>query len=166
MSAFGLGRLYTVTFQAIAITAQQEFFYIKPAADKPCIIEMIKIAVTGGTADAGDAQEELLRVETIRLPTTVTVGSGGTAPTIVPKLVGDAAAGFTARVNDTTKATTSGTAAQLDADGMNNRIPYLYTPIPEHRDVISNASALVCRLNTTPADSIEVGGTMLVREFA
>jgi hypothetical protein len=54
----------------------------------------------------------------------------------------------------------------LDSDGMNNRIPYLYTAIPEHRDVISNAAAFVVRLMTTPADALEMGGTILVREFA
>lgn len=166
MSAFGLGRLYTVTFQGVTVSAQQDFFYIKPAADKLCIVEMVKLVVTGGTADAGDAQEELLRVECLRLPVTVTASSGGTAPTIVPVLVGDAAAGFTARANDTTKATTSGTAAQLDSDGMNNRIPYLYTPIPEHRDVITNAGAFVVRLMTTPADALEMGGSVRIREFA
>lgn len=161
----GLGRIYAVTFKAVAVTAQQDFFYLKPAADKPIFIEQIKIAVVGGNADAGDAQEELLEVETLRLPATVTAGSGGTAPTPVPKSTNDAAAGFTARVNDTTKATTSGTAAQLDEDGLNSRIPYLYIPLPEHVDSIANALAIVCRLNTTPVDSILMQGTALVREL-
>lgn len=161
----GLGRVYVVSFKAVSVAAQQDLFYLKPAADKPIFIEQIKIAVVGGGADAGDAQEELLEVETLRLPATVTAGSGGTAPTPSPKSVNDAAAGFTARVNDTTKATTSGTAATLDEDGMNNRIPYLYIPLPEHVDIMANAAALVCRLNTTPADALLTQGTVLVREL-
>lgn len=161
----GLGRLYGVEFHAIACTAQQDLFYFKPAADKVISIEMIKIAASGGTADAGDAQEELFDIECIYLPSTVTAGSAGSSFTPVPKSINDAAAGFTARTNDTTIATTSGTAANRDSDGMNSRIPYIWLPPPEHRDLVANAAAFVCRLKTTPADSILLSGTALVREF-
>jgi hypothetical protein len=161
----GLGRAYSVNFVNVAATAQQDFFYIKPAADKPCVIEAVYIGATGGTADAGDAQEELWDVELIRIPATVTVGSGGTAMTPNPLNTSDTAAGFTARVNDTTKATTSGTALVIHADGMNQRIPYIFTPPPEHRLIVANTQAAVFRLNTTPADSITLNGTMYVREF-
>src|SRR5262245_7323422 len=100
----GIGRLYSVVFTAVSVSAQQDMFYIKPAADKICIIEAIYLGTSGGTADAGDAQEELFDVELIYLGATVTVGSGGTAPTPSPVAINDSAAGFTARVNDTTKA--------------------------------------------------------------
>lgn len=163
--ALGLGRAYAVEFHNVAITVQQDLIYIKPAADKPVLIEEVKFAVVGGTADAADAQEELLDVELIRVPATVTVGSGGTSMTPNPLATNDAAAGFTARVNDTTKATTSGTLLNLDSDGMNSRIPYYYLPAPEHRPVVANAQALVFRLNTTPADSITCMGKMIVREL-
>jgi hypothetical protein len=53
-------------------------------ADKICAIEAVYLSNVGGAADAGDAQEELLRVEMIRLPATVTVGSGGTSMTPNP----------------------------------------------------------------------------------
>lgn len=161
----GLGRLYVVAFTNVAITAQQELAYIKPAADKPVFIEEAKFAVVGGAADAGDAQEELFDIEIIRLPATVTVGSGGTAITPTPVMANDAAAGFTARANDTTKATTSGTAAVIDSDGMNSRVPYIYLPAPEHRPIVANAQAIVFRLNTTPADSITCNGKVLAREL-
>lgn len=161
----GLGRAYVVEFHAVTVSAQQDLFYIKPAADKPCVIEMVKIAVVGGTADAGDAQEELLRVELIRVPATVTVGSGGSAMTPNPLATNDAAAGFTARVNDTTVATTSGTNLNLDSDGINSRQPYIYLPLPEHRPMVANAQAIVCRLVTTPNDALSVNGTMIVREL-
>lgn len=161
----GLGRLYTVTFTAVAITAVQELFYIKPAADKPCFLEAFYLSNVGGTADAGDAQEELLRLEVIRLPATVTASSGGTAPTPNPTAVNDAAAGFTARVNDTTVATTTGTSATMHADGWNVRVPYVWMPPPEHRFPVANAQALVVRLNLAPNDSINVSGTAYVREL-
>lgn len=161
----GLGRCYVVPFVAVSVTAQQDLFYIKPAADKICIIEAIYIGASGGTADAGDAQEELFDVELLYVPATVTASSGGTAPTPVPIAVNDTAASFTARVNDTTKATSSGTILNRHPDTMNSRIPYAYAPPAEHRDIVANAAAIVFRLNTTPADAILLSGDMRVREI-
>jgi hypothetical protein len=161
----GHGRLYVVEFHAISITLQQDLFYMKPAADKICIVEQIKLGVVGGNVDAGDAQEELLDVEMIRVPATVTASSGGNSMTPNPYMANDSAAGFTARVNDTTKATTSGTLLNLDSDAWNSRIPYLYQPTPEDRFIVANAQAFVVRLNTTPADALSVNGSMLVREL-
>lgn len=160
-----MGRCYTVSFAAVSIAAQQTLFYIKPAADKICAIEAVYLSASGGAADAGDAQEELFDIELLYLPATVTVGSGGTAPTPAPLEVNDAAAGFTARVNDTTKATSSGTAIAYHPDGSNNRIPYGYIPPAEHRRLVANAAAVIMNLNTTPADAILMSGVMYVREM-
>jgi hypothetical protein len=161
----GLGRLYTISFAAVSCTVAQDLFYCKPAADKPCVLEAAYVSNVGGTADAGDAQEELLRLEIIRLPTTVTVGSGGTAPTIVPININDTAGSFAQRANDTTVATTSGTSATLHADGWNVRSGFPWTPPPEHRFPVANASALVIRLNTAPNDAILLSGTAYFREL-
>lgn len=160
------GRRYSFGFAATSITATQDLFYIKPAADKMCILEAVYLSNVGGTADAGDAQEELLRLEIIHLPATVTVGSGGTAPTPGPQWPADAAAGFTARVNDTTVATTSGTAITKHYDGFNVRIGWTYIPPTEQRLPILNAAALVVRLNTAPADAILISGSAYVTEYA
>jgi hypothetical protein len=160
----GIGRLYSVVFTAVSVATQQDLFYIKPAADKICIIEAVYIGTSGGAADAGDAQEELFDVELIYLGATVTVGSGGTAPTPSPVAINDAAAGFTARVNDTTKASGATTVVR-HPDGFNTRIPYVYAPPAEHRELVANAAAVVFRLNTTPADAILLSGDMRVREI-
>lgn len=159
------GRLYAVEFHNVAIAAQQDLFYIKPAADKPVFLEFAELAVVGGAADAGDAQEELLDVEIIRLPATVTVGSGGGAMTPNPLVTSDTAAGATARINDTTKASSSGTAVNVHSGGWNSRVSWLWTPQPDHRPFVGNAQAMVVRLNTTPADSIACNGTLLIREL-
>lgn len=161
----GLGRAYSVTFAAVAATVAQDCFYLKPAADKVCLLEYANLSAGGGTADAGDTQEELLRVEVIRLPATVTAGSGGGTFTPTPLAVNDTAAGATARINDTTVATTSGTATTLIADGWNNRSPWVYFPAPEHRIVVANAQAVVVRLNTAPADSLSISGSLIFREI-
>lgn len=161
----GLGRAYATEFHNVGITAQQDLFYIKPAADKICAIEAVYLSNVGGAADAGDTQEELWRVEMIRLPATVTVGSGGNSMTANPLSTNDTAAGFTGRINDTTVATTSGTALNVHSDGWNVRIPYVYLPPPEHRVLVANAQAIVFRLVSTPADSVTCNGTMIVREL-
>ena len=162
------GRLYSFTFTAVNVAAQQDLFYIKPAADKVCMLEAVYIANVGIAADAGDAQEEILDLEIIRVPATVTVGSGGAASATgtLNSLAGnDTAAGFTARSNDTTKATTSGTLRILHSDGWNVRIPYVWMPAPEHRIMCANAEAVVVRLNSTPTDGVSTSGTVLVREI-
>lgn len=162
----GAGRAYAIEFHNVGVAAQQDMFYVKPAADKLIIVEAIYVANVGIAADAGDAQEELWDVELIRVPATVTVGSGGTAMTPNPLNANDAAAGATCRVNDTTKATTSGTLLVLHADGLNVRIPYVWMPPPEHRPTVTNAQAMVFRLNSTPTDSVTMNGTMIIRELS
>lgn len=164
----GLGRAYSLVFENVAVAAAQDLFYVKPAADKICLIEAVYLSNVGGAADAGDAQEELLRLVLNRLPATVTVGSGGSASgtgTLNPLAVNDVAAGFTGRTNDTTPATTSGTARTLHADGWNVRVPYVWMPPPEHRPIVANAEAIVFKLLSTPADSVTVSGEIIVREL-
>ena len=164
----GLGRAYAVEFHNTTLTnagGDQDLFYIKPAADKICAIEAVYLSNVGVAADAGDAQEELHRIEMIRLPATVTVGSGGGSMTPNPLSTNDAAAGFTARINDTTVATTSGTALTLHSDGWNVRVPYVWMPPPEHRLLVGNAQAIVVRLGSTLTDDIVCNGTCIVREL-
>lgn len=160
-----VGRLYKVTGVAVTVAAQQDIVYLKPAADKICVVEFAVVSVVGGAADAGDAQEELLDVELVRLPATVTVGSGGGSFTPIPQLVNDVAAGATARINDTTKATTSGTRAVMHADGANSRQPFLWYPKDTQEEYIANAAAIVLELNTTPADALAVNFTVAFREL-
>jgi hypothetical protein len=69
-------RVYTVTFQAVAITVSQDLFEITPADDKP--VQFLGLFLAQNT-DVGDAQDEILRWSCIRGHTTS--GSGGSAPT-------------------------------------------------------------------------------------
>lgn len=161
----GIGRLYSVVFTAVSVSAQQDLFYVKPAADKICVIEAIYLGTSGGTADAGDAQEELFDVELMYVPATVTAPTAGTTVTPSPVAINDSAAGFTAIVNGTGKATSTGTIVVRHPDGFNNRIPYVYAPPAEHRELVANAAAMVFRLNTTPADAILLSGDLRVREI-
>lgn len=153
-------RVYTVTFQAVAITATQDLFELTPADDKP--VRLLGVFL-GNSTDFGDAQEEILRWSVIRGFTTG--GSGGTAPTPRPTGRSDAASGFTAEVNNTTKATV-GTTHTLHADGFNVRTGLGFWWTPETTPEASQAdTTIVVRLENSPIDSITFDGTLYVAEF-
>lgn len=157
------GRLYKIPFENVTVAASQDFFELTPADDKPIELVSLELCNVGGAADAGDAQEELLRL-LVRRGHTVS-GSGGSAPTPTPCGRSDAASGFTAEVNNTTIANT-GTTKDLDAVGWNVRIPFLHTWLPEERPDCSQAdTTIVVRLLSTPADALSVSGTLTVREL-
>jgi hypothetical protein len=167
-----VARWYTVEFHNHTLTqAAQEFFYLAPAANKPITIGWANITSVGLQADTGDAKEDEWRIELIYLPATVTASAGGAAFTPTSLNLGstasnDTAAAFTARVNDTTVATTSGTAINLHSDGMTNRIGFTYMPPPELRYVIGNAAAVVLRLANAPSAATNVvNGTIYVGEL-
>lgn len=156
-------RAYVVTFDAVSVSAAQDLFEIAPADDKPVKIAGLVLSNVGGTADAGDAQEELLRLAIIR--GTSTSGSGGSSFTPLSLNATAQAAGFAAEINNTTPSS-SGTAANLFTDGWNVRMPYqVFFPeelMPECSQ--ANGVLLTVKLVTAPADAISVSGTLFVLE--
>jgi hypothetical protein len=95
------GRVYTVQFNGVAVTAQQDLFEINCASTK--IVELMEFHLSQST-EVGDAQEEGLSI--LLKSGATTSGSGGTAPTAVPNELGDTAFAGTVEVNNTTKANT------------------------------------------------------------
>lgn len=161
-----MGRIYTVVFNGTLTNAggDSDLVELTPADDKP--IRLVGY-VLSQISEVGDAAEEGLRISVIRLPATVTSGSGGSAPTPNPVDDVGAAAGFAAEVNNTTVATTSGTAITLDECGWNERITPMerWWPDPEMRPVARQAQALVVRCQTTAADDISLMFTAYVEEL-
>lgn len=153
-------RVYTVTFQAVAVTASQDFFEITPADDKP--VSLLGVFISQ-YSDFGDAQDETLSWSVIRGFTAS--GSSGTAPTPRPLNRSDAAAGFAAEVNNTSKATT-GTTHLLHADSFNVRAGLAQWWTPETVPGASQAdTTIVVRLEVAPADSLTMNGTLYVAEL-
>jgi hypothetical protein len=155
-----MSRIYTVEFEAVAVTAQVDFFEITPADDKPCRILALFLSQS---SDVGDAAEEILRYRIIRGHTTS--GSGGAAPT--PVVLGpiEAAAGFTAETNNTTIASV-GTVTNLHSDAFNIRAGLQLVLTPEMQWGVSQANTtIVVRLMAAPADSLTMSGTIYVEEF-
>lgn len=154
------GRMYTVVIDAVAVSAVQDLIELTAADDRPIEIAGIFLSQS---SDAGDAAAEMLRYR-IRRGQTVS-GSGGSSATPVPVNPRDAAAGFTAEINNTTQAGT-GTIVVVHADAFNVQAG-LQLLLPEEfrpgTDQGSNILTIDCP--AAPADALTVSGAIYVREL-
>lgn len=116
-----VGRVYKCQFEKVSIAAVQDLFQVKGAAGKMLLIKEVSISSVDVTLPI--AQMMALRCRF--LPATVSDGTGGSSvtPSAIP---GDAAASFTCLINNTSKATTSGTAVIHLEDGAHLYAGYKY----------------------------------------
>lgn len=154
-----MSRMYTVQFNGVAVTAQQDFFEIVAPAD--AIVRIHEIGLSQIT-EIGDAMEEGLSI--LMKSGSTTSGSGGTAPTAVPIEFGDAAFGGTCEVNNTTKAT-AGTIVTHQAWSWNIRMPFQHIWTPEQWPKLSPSRRWTLELATTPLDSITMSGYVAFEEI-
>lgn len=150
---------YTVPLAPAAATAQQDLFEVVAHASKPAILLGVKLH---NLTEVGDAAEEMLSI-LIKSGQT-TSGSGGAAATPVANdPVGAPAAGFTAETGNTTKAS-AGTIVTHKTLGWNVRME-MDKIFPEGEQIIIAAGRrLTVELATTPADSITIGGELILQE--
>lgn len=159
------GHLYTVTLSFTLTNAggNADILSIQPASNKPCLLRGLRI---GQTSEVAEAQEEGLRFSILRLPATFTVGSGGTAITPGKVKRSSPAASFTARINDTTIATTSGTIETLEELGWNERAsPVEWVWGPDEAYDAANGEGLMIVSQTTPADDLTMQVTALIEQI-
>jgi hypothetical protein len=153
-------RVYTIEFDNVSVSAAQDLLAAYCGANMAVEVHSFVIGqVTASTVGN-------LRIRLRRLPATVTAGSGGTTPT--PAKVGgtnDSAATFTAHANDTTQATTSGTAVTLHADAFNVVNGYQWVFLKEDRPSAKPNEALVLSLDSPPGSAETMSGTMTVAEL-
>jgi len=149
-----MGRIYTAAFTEVAATAQQDMFQIE-AQTTPVIIHACYISQT---SDVGDSAAENLSVLIRRVTDDVT-----NATTEQALDGGDAAANADINVNQTTELVTG--AATLHSEAWNIHQSYIYLPPPELRPVVQVGNAICVNLNTTPADSITISGTLYFEEI-
>lgn len=161
-------RIYAVTYNGTLTAAgtDTDLISLQAASNKPIRLRGYSISQS---SEVGDASEEGLRITVKRLPATWTVGSGGSSITAT-KPVGDPGGntwGFTARGNDTTVGTSSGTVEVLHDTNWNERnSPYDYWwPDVDFCPVAQNAVGLVIRCETTAADDLTVSITAHVEEM-
>lgn len=113
------------------------------------------------TSDVGDAAEEIVKLRGITGYSTS--GSGGSAVTPKPTVVGGAAAVFTAEHQNTTKAT-GGTANEVGAWGWNVRAPYVHSFTEQEQIWLPAATRLIFEMSQA-ADSLTVEGELLFQEL-
>jgi hypothetical protein len=152
-------RLYTVSFSNVAVVAAQDLFGLLAGASMAFKVHWIELGQK--TLTSWEAKE----VQLIRNPATATVGSGGSAPTVQRVNPGDAAATFTARANDTTAQTTSGTAQTLWSREWEFLNGFFWMPAPEERPVFAPGQGLRVALGTAPSASMTASGSIMIEEL-
>lgn len=161
-----MGRIYTVPYQGTVTAAgtDADLFALKPAAGKPIRLRGLKLCQW---SEVGDAQEEGLRISIARMTATITDGSGGGSVTPVPVQGNTPASGFTARCNDTTVATTSGSTTIIEEFAWNVRNSPFETwwPDPDFAPDAKNAEGIIIRMQTTLADDASFAMTAYVEEL-
>jgi len=160
-----MSRIYTVSFQGTVTAAggDTDLLEILPADDKPVKLRGLLLSQS---SEVGDAAEEGLRISIMRLPATVTSGSGGSSVTPAPMDSADSAAGAACECNNTTVATTSGTAVTLSELAWNERnSPYeMWFPDANFCPKVKQGEGLVVRQQTTAADDYSGCFTFWIEE--
>jgi len=152
-----LGREYKVTFEKVSVTALQDLVQVIGATGKMCLVTQVSVASTDVTPTSQNCA-----IRCRFLPATVTNGSGGSSPTPAA-LPGDSAASFTAKANNTTPATTSGTAVTHLEDSFFISGGYSFqfpSPIP-----IGPSESFVFELLNNPSGTITLSGTVWITEI-
>jgi len=153
------GRMYSVNFASVSVSAAQDLINITATSGMAFKIHRIEIGQTTLTSWAA------LPIKLIRLPATVTPGSGGSAVTPSKMNNGDAAATVTARSNDTTPATTNGTATILLAREWELLNGFLVVFTPDERPVIAPSQAVQLNLPSAPSSATTLSATVLIEEL-
>lgn len=161
-------RAYKVpaTMTVTAAGGNTDIFQLNPADDKPVRLVGFRL---GNTTEVGDTAEEGIELQLMHMTATVTDGAGTGSALVTPvptPRVGSAAAGFTARVNSPTVATTSGTSTIVEYVGWINRQTPLeiFYPDPKWPQEAIQGETLILRMNTTLADDMTMQITVFVEE--
>lgn len=156
-----MGRIYRVTFSNVVVAAAQDLLQVKGASGK-----ILKIREWWyGATDTTLVTAQGLRSRSRYLPATVTDGSGGTTPTPAKTDPGDAAASFTALANNTTPATSSGTAIVLDESGDHIYNGYRKQWRAGAEPTIGPSESWVGELLSTMSGTVHLSGGVEVEEM-
>lgn len=157
-----MSRVYATYFENVSVSAVQDFFSLKAGAANGIELHSCELSAGG----VGAAAE--IRVRLKRLPATVTQGSGGTTPTVSPVDSGDTKASTaTVHANDTSQATTGGTAIILYAWQWQVLNPFVYYPDKNQgdADTCQAAEAIVLDCAAAPGTTTALSGWIKWREI-
>jgi|GEM_PF-1074946 len=155
--------VFTASFSAVAIAAEQDLFELVAPANARVRILEIDI---GQYTDFGDAAAEIIPLTMFRGHTVS--GSGGTTVTPTNVSTYSRAAGAVVEANNTTVATTAGsllwaTAWHIQA-GFIWRQPEDVQPYHRRQILLAPDERFVIRVGA-PADSITTNGTVMFEEI-
>ena len=157
-----MGRMYSVPFSAVSVSAAQDLFEVLASTAKPIVLHEIIIAQS---SDYGDAAAEGLGILVKKATGSYTSGSGGSTVTPAKHSTNDAAAGPTAEINNTSQASAgSGALTTIRAEAFNVQAGWQYLPPPEARITFLPAEAIVVSI-TAPADAVTMSGTLVFEEL-
>lgn len=156
-----MGRRYKVTFDDVVVSQAQDLVQITGATGKLIRIHRLWVGNSVDSLPAGQS----LRLRGRTLPGTVTVGSGGTTG-ITPSKTdpGDAAcSSTTCATNNTTPASTNGTAVVQYARGVHlyNGEDWTFPEPP----VVGATSAFVFELLNAPSGTVKMSGGVDLEEI-
>jgi len=153
-----MARTFEAIIEPTAVTTVIDIFEIAAPASSGIMILGFDLYQT---SDLGDAAEEILDLEWVRGDGTVTSGSGGSTVTPQPLDNGDGAPGATVEALNTTRmAVGTGVLDVIKKFGWNIRAPMEKIFIPEQRMLITPSDRLTLSINTAPADSLTIGGSI------
>ncbi|HEV2100664.1 MAG TPA: hypothetical protein VGR45_17295 [Stellaceae bacterium] len=152
-------RTYTIPFRGVSVSAVQDLCAAYCGASMA--IEIVSITIGQIT----QTTVENLNISIKHLPAAVSAGSGGGSVTPVADNPTDAAATFTARINDTSQATTGGTANYPHVDVFNEVNGYQWIFPERARPSAKLSEALVLSLDTAPGAARTMSGSIKIREL-
>lgn len=154
------GRLYTTGFKGVSVSAVQDLIAIYAGATKTLGIHSVSLGQITQTTVGN------LKLSLRYLPVTVTPGTVGSAGTVGRQNTADAAATATSRINDTSQATTNGTAVDLWDDVFNPINGFLWVPpVPGRPFIIGLSGAFIVSLDTAPGSAMVVSGSVTFEEL-
>lgn len=146
-----MGRMYTVQFTGVAVSAQQDLFQIE-ALVTPAIIHAVYISQSSDVGDSNAAMVSIL----IRRATDAVTDDLAT----VQLDKGDATQTADVAINETTELVT-GTEV-IHAEDWNIALPWVWLPPPEMRIVVPVGDVVCINMNTT--DTLTMSGTIYFEE--
>lgn len=150
-----MGRMYTASFEKVAVTADQDLFQILAPATALVKLHALTLSVS---SDQGDAAAEALNILIHRGSTN---GSGGSTPTPSPINFGDAASAVVVEANNTTPGT-QGTFIHAESFNVMAGLAIWWTP--ETRITVPPSDLLHITLQEDPADALTMNGTIYFEE--
>jgi hypothetical protein len=155
-----MARRYTISTENVSVSAAQDLCQVIGAAGKTVKIKRVSVGATNTTLVTAQS----IRLTGVFLPATVTNGSGGTSPTAKPVDPGDAAASVTAKANNTTPATTSGTAVSLFSWGVHIFAGLDFSFPVGSEPVVGPSESFVFGLLSTVTGTVNLDMTVEVEE--